>query len=75
MRKFEFCAGATRRLSAEQKGEDMRVEIFTYRDAERLENALNKFLKLHEGENIEIQYSCSAYQLGSVYYSAMVIFK
>ncbi len=53
----------------------MRVEIFTYRDAERLENALNKFLKLHEGENIEIQYSYSAYQLGSVYYSAMVIFK
>ena len=47
----------------------MRVEIFTYRDAERLENAL------HEGENIEIQYSCSAYQLGAVYYSAMVIFK
>lgn len=30
----------------------MRVEIFTYRDAERLENALNKFLKLHEGENM-----------------------
>lgn len=53
----------------------MRVEIFTYRDAERLENALNKFLKLHEGENLEIQYSCSAYQLGSVYYSAIVIFK
>ena len=40
-----------------------------------LQNALNKFLKLHEGENIEIQYSCSAYQLGAVYYSAMVIFK
>lgn len=53
----------------------MRVEIFNYMDAERLENALNKVLKLHEGENIEIQYQCSAYQLGSVYYSAMVIFK
>lgn len=26
MRKFEFCAGATRRLSAEQKGEEMREE-------------------------------------------------
>lgn len=53
----------------------MRVEIFSFMDSSRFEDALNKMLKEHEGENIEIQYQLSAYELGSVYYSAMVIFK
>ena len=53
----------------------MSVRIFCFMDRSRFEDALNKMLKEHEGENIEIQYQCSAYQLGSVYYSAMVIFK
>ena len=53
----------------------MIVKIFCFMDRSRFEDALNKMLKDHEGENIEIQYQFSAYELGSVYYSAMVIFK
>lgn len=56
----------------------MRVEIFHYSDADKLEDALNRMLEQHEAENIEIQYQhCATYTGYSwlVSYSAMVIFK
>lgn len=56
----------------------MRVEIFHDRDADKLEDALNRMLEQHEDENIEIQYQHSATYTGlgwTEVYSAMVIFK
>lgn len=56
----------------------MRVEIFHDRDADKLEDALNRMLEQHEDENIEIQYQHCATKTGygwSQFFSAMVIFK
>lgn len=56
----------------------MRVEIFHDRDADKLEDALNRMLEQHKDENIEIQYQHCATKTGygwSQFFSAMVIFK
>lgn len=56
----------------------MRVEIFSYGDAGKLEDALNRMLEQHKDENTEIQYQHCATYTGYSWletYSAMVIFK
>ena len=61
-----------------EKGEKMRVEIFTANNARALTSELNAVLEGYNNEEVEIQYQHCATYTGYSWleaYSAMVIFK